>query len=93
MVEGSEAHLVDDAERSVEIEPCSLRLRGGITASPLSTSIRVIEHEVGGAEPVLDVLHAERHREGLFPTPGGPMKRTLSALAYECARGEGLSDR
>ena len=88
-VEGPEAHLVDDEERAVEVAP-RFEPAGRDRRVPLEHVHQVIEHEVDGAEPVLDVLHAERHGEVALPTPGGPMKEDVVRLAYEGARGEGL---
>ena len=68
-VEGTEAHLVDDKERAVAVAP-SLEPAGRDCRVPLAHMHQVIEHEVGGAEPVLDGLHAKRHGEVALPDTG-----------------------
>ena len=91
-VEGPEAHFVDD-------EQCAVQLALGLEPSGRDRRVslehvhEVIEEEVGGAEPVLDGLHAERHGEVALADAGRAHDEHVVGLAHEGARGQGLELR
>ena len=51
----------------------------GSPRPPVSTYIRSSSNEVGALKPFLMAFTPRATARGLLPTPGGPMKSTLSA--------------
>ena len=91
-VEGPEAHFVDDEQRAVQVAP-GLEPSGRDRRVSLEHVHEVIEEEVGGAEPVLDGLHAEGHGEVALADAGRAHEEHVVDLARQGARGQGLERR